>query len=250
MKKLFFFIVLSFGINLVNAQNFELTGQNMIRSKYVGPHDGVIFYNKPVNQGNVTLFHIKTGLFVDLWYSTGFNLDPQNWDDEIDYSIGWRGEILEFNLYMSLTYFDNHTIFDFPFNDVIHFYGKISVPKLEITNNSSISPFVSYSKFWIPDKNTPFNGGEIKSIGFDGNINFSKKINGGISPLFAWDSGTFGVEKGWLFKLGSNVDWQLNNHLTWNILEYNLYYIPLKTSSIRRGLPNQHVWGSGLVWKI
>lgn len=250
MKKILFFVILFvLGVNFVNAQSFELSGQNIIRSKYVGPHDGVIFYDKPVNQGSVTLCHTRTGLFFDLWYSTGFNLDPQDWDDEIDYTLGWVGKILEFNLYMSLSYFDNHGVFNMPFNDVIHFFGKINFPELKITDNSDISPFISYSKFWIPDKSTPFNGGEIKSIGFDGSINFSKKINGKISPLFAWDSGTFGVRKGWLFKLSPNINWKLNNHLTWNVMEYNLY-IPLKTSPIARDLPNQQVWGSGLVWKI
>lgn len=246
MKKLvafLFFVMVSCITVTVNAQDFSLNGQTMVRSKYVGP-DGLQFYGDPVSQSNITLNH-KSGLYFDLWYSTGFNSKLSNdWDDEIDYTLGWSGKISQFNLSSSLSYFDNFKNFNFSYNDVVKGNIHLGYPK-QIKPWLKVVPYVDYITFIIPNKNTPFNGGNLYSIGFDNEITITEKVK--ITPLvqYTWDDGALGVKAGHFLKLSSNLNWTISKHFVWNVAEVTFYSL-----SNKREMKNQFVIATGLSWNL
>ncbi len=248
MKKLFaFLMMITCTVLILNAQDsipsFSLNGQTIIRSKYVGP-DGLQFYGDPVSQSNVTLSH-KSGLFFDLWYSTGFNSKFSNdWDDEIDYTIGWSGKISKFTLNSSLSYFDNFKNFNFTYNDVVRGNIHLGYPK-QIKPWLKVMPYVDYITFVIPNKSTPFDGGNLYSIGFDNEVVFTEKVKVTPQIQFTWDDGAFGVKPGALLKLSSNLNWTLSKHFVWNVLEATFY-----SPSNKREMKNEFVLGTGLSWNL
>jgi hypothetical protein len=97
MKKFMIFLMLAMCLaNFALAQKFNLSAQTTVRSKYVGP-EGLSFYPNPVLQTGVTL-ELKSGLFFDVWDSVGFDGKwSKNWDDEVDYTVGWNGKIEQIN---------------------------------------------------------------------------------------------------------------------------------------------------------
>ncbi len=247
MKKLIsFFMMVTSIIVTLSAQDsttFTLNGQTIIRSKYVGP-DGLQFYGDPVSQSNITLNH-KSGFYFDLWYSTGFNSQFSNdWDDEIDYTIGWNGKISQFSLNSSLSYFDNFKNFSFTYNDVIKGNIHLGYPK-QINSWIKVTPYVDYSTFMIPNKNTPFVGGNFYSIGLDNEIIITDKIKA--TPLIqvTWDDGAFGVKAGHLLKLSSNLNWTISKHFVWNLIEATFY-----SPSNKREMKNELVLGTGISWNL
>jgi hypothetical protein len=238
-----FFVIVTCISVTVYAQNFSLDGQTIIRSKYVGP-DGLQFYENPVIQSNITLKH-KSGLFFDLWHSTGFNSDwSTDWDDEIDYTIGWKGKISPLSLNVLLSYFDNFKNWDFTYNDVIKGNINLGYPK-QIYHWLKISPFIDYTTFIIPNKSTPFGGGNLYSFGFDNEINITEKIK--VTPLikFIWDDGAFDVKAGSLIKLSSSLKLTLSEHITANVIEV-AYYSLFK----KREMKNEFVIGTGISWNL
>ncbi len=247
MKKLFVFLMIVTCFVTLKAQDsanvFNINGQNVIRSKYVGP-DGLQFYGDPVLQSSITLNH-KSGLFFDLWYSTGFNSKFSNdWDDEIDYTFGWNGKISQFMLSSSLSYFDNFKNFNFTYNDVVKGNIHLGYPK-QIKPWLKVVPYLDYSTFIIPNKNTPFVGGNLYSIGIDNEIIITEKIK--VTPLvqFTFDDGAFGAKSGTLLKLSSNLNWTLSKHFVWNVVEVTFY-----SPSNKREMKNEIVLGTGLSWNL
>ncbi|MFA6386670.1 MAG: hypothetical protein WCW04_02800 [Candidatus Paceibacterota bacterium] len=230
-------------LSTATAQDFNLSGQTMLHSKYIGP-DGLQFYGKPVLQSSVTLNH-KSGLFFDLWCSTGLNTQFSNdWDDEIDYTIGWSGKVSPFLLNASLSYFDNFKNFSFTYNDVVKSNVTLSYTK-EVNGKIKISPFLSWTKFMIPNKNTPFVGGNLYSIGCNNEIVITEKVK--VTPLvqLTFDDGAFDVKSGGLIKLSSNLNWTLSKHFVWNVVEAT-FYSPFK----QRGMRNEFILGTGLSYTL
>lgn len=244
MKKsvlLFSFSVLV--ICTVMAQDFNLSGQKVLRSKYVGP-DGLTFYDKPVIQGNITLDH-KSGFFVDLWISSGLNTNwSTDWDDEMDYTLGWSGKIKPIQISTSISYFDDINIWQFSYNDVIKSEVRIDLPK-KINKWLEVIYFVDYANYFIPDKKTPFNGGNIYSLGIDNEIIISEKIKITPSVQFSYDDGAFEVKPGCFIKMSSNLNLTLTKHFVWNIVEAT-FYGPLG----EREMKNQLILGTGLSWTL
>jgi hypothetical protein len=134
-----------------------------------------------------------------------------------------------------------------PYEDVIHLQAKINAPKLNVSRRFIISPYIHYSRYFIPDKKTSFGGGNITSLGLDSQLGISRIIlvpNASIS----WDDGVFSSQPRWVFKIQPVIEWELTNHLKWKI-EYTLF-CPFYFNFVTEKIPNQQVWGSGLVWKI
>jgi hypothetical protein len=227
------------------AEDFTVKGQTVVRSQYVGFDNGLVFYPDGVIQGNITLAH-KSGLFLDLCYSSGFNTDwSTNWDDELDYTLGWNGKVKNLDLTMSLTYFDNYSVGRMPYNDVIKSFFRLGFPTKKVNEYFSLTPFGSYTGYFIPDNNTPFEGGNVFALGFDSEVTLTSRLKIASSTSIGWDDGGFGVKTGSIFKHSSTVNVQVSKHFTWNILEASVY-VPLGN----RNMKNEVVWGTGLSWSF
>lgn len=228
------------------AQDFTVKGQTIVRSRYVGFDDGLLLYPKGVLQGNLTLAHKKSGLFAELWYSSGFNTDwSQSWDDELDYTVGWGGKVKNLDLILSLTYFDNHNIGTLPFNDVIKGFVRLGFSATKINECFSITPFGSYTGYFIPDNETPFEGGNIFALGVDSELTLAPWLKVASTTAISWNDGAFGVRPGTSFRHTSTLNIPLSKNWIWNALETS-FYVPLGN----RNMKNEVVLGTGLSWSL
>ncbi len=228
------------------AQDFTVKGQTVVRSQYVGFDDGLVFYPDAVMQGNITLAH-RSGLFLDLWYSSGFNTAwSTNWDDEIDYTLGWNGKINgDLDLSISATYFDNYGVGDLLYNDVVKGFVRIGLPTSKINESFSLTPFASWTGYFIPDDKTPFEGGNVFALGLDSELAIACWLKVASTTVIGWDDGCFGVKPGSIFRHTSTVNVQISEHVTWNALEATIY-VPLGNRNMR----NEVVLGTGLSWSF
>ncbi len=237
--------VSAFLTTLATAQNLTVKGQTVVRSQYVGFDNGLVYYPDGVIQGNITLMH-KSGIFLDLWYSSGFNTDwSTDWDDELDYALGWNGKVRNLDLTMSLTYFDNYSVGSLSYNDVVKGFVRLGLPTRKINECFSLTPFGSYTGYFIPDDKTPFEGGNVFALGLDSEVTLASWLKVASSTSIGWDDGCFGVKSGSIFRHSSMVNVQVSKHFTWNALEATVY-IPIGN----RNMKNEVVWGSGLSWSF
>jgi hypothetical protein len=202
-----------------------------------------MFYKYPVNQSFITLAHNKTGLYFELWGSTGLKNGKTSWDDEVDYTAGIKNTIYPLSFDISLSYFDNFDVFKGPKNDVVKGKINLSFP-LDTVGWFKSSTYVNSTMFIVPSKHTTFNGGSLYSVGFESNISYSK-INLVSLAQLTWDDGAFDVKNGFLFKFSTGLNYLISKHLTLNVFNVDAY-LPLG----KRGIPNQFVYSSGLSWNL
>lgn len=236
-------LVSAFLTKTVTAQDFTVKGQTVARSQYVGFDNGLVFYPDGVIQGNITLAH-KSGFFLDLWYSTGFNTDwSTDWDDELDYTLGWNGKVNNLDLTASITYFDDYSVGTMPYNDVVKGFVRLGLPTKKISEHVNLTPFGSYVGYIVPDNKTPFEGGNVYALGLDSEITLTSRLKIASSTSLGWDDGGFGIKPGYIFKHSSTVNVPVSKHFTWNVIEATIY-VPLGNRNMR----TEVVWGTGLSW--
>lgn len=84
------------------------------RSSYVSSITGLVFHDKPVVQTDLFVT-LPKGLYADVWWSVGTDDSDlsSNAADEIDYTVGWSGEVFSgLCLDLSVSYFDVVGLFD------------------------------------------------------------------------------------------------------------------------------------------
>ena len=230
------------GANTVIAQDFSFRAQSMVRSKYIGPDDGLLFYGDPVVHSNVTLTHNPTGLFLDVWHSTGFNTNLSgDWDDEVDVTLGLNKTFGKASFTFALAYYDDFDLGHGPVNDVVKAGVRIAYEPQKVTSWLTVTLFASYTGFFIPDSATTFDGGTVLALGVDTEVKLTERWSIASCSALAWDDGAFGVKPGLLFRHTSTLNLLLNKHVTWNLIEATAY-VPLGD----RNMPNHLVWGTGL----
>lgn len=240
MKRFSFLLAVLLSVQtFARTKDFSFSSNLFVRSKYVGP-SGLVFYPDPVTQGSFTIIH-KSGFFFDLWGSTGFNRDwSKDWDDEIDYTLGYNGELEYLNLSISVSYFDDFPVGRFAYNDVIMTNLRIDDRK-KINCFFYLTPFFKYNNYIIPDKKTPFKGGNLFSVGVDSDyiLLHRVKLNSSLQTLF--DDGAFGSKAGLLLKGASALELLLSKKASWNMISIEAY-VPIGN----RGFDHQFVFSSGL----
>lgn len=246
MKTLSILLLLLLNITSSFAQQFTISGQNIVRSGYAGFDDGALVFDGLVIQGNVT-FSSESGLFIDVWYSQDTENSQASWGDEVDYTIGWNGKLSEnISLSVSLSYFDNHLLGQVPFNDLIKSGFKVSWENISSSSRFELTPFVAYSNFFVPDKETTFDGGNVYSIGVDSQIHVNEKISLASSTSFVWNDGAFKTSPGPMFKHTSSLNYKKDEKITWHIIETS-FYVPFAG---RHSVEQQTVLGTGFSWKF
>jgi hypothetical protein len=242
MKK--FFLLFVFFVVIATGSIFAQSAKSVIRSKYVGP-DGLTFYDKPVIQTNLT-FRNSSGAYFEIWLSTGFNNEFVNgdYDDEIDYTLGWQSRISRLYLDVAVTYFDQIRLFYGPYNDVI--MGSISLEYPILVNLSHIAPYAKYTPYIVPDNKTEFSGGSLYSIGVKGNACLVKKVKLLPSLQLTYDNGAFGVSPGSFVSVSTLLNYEISKRATWNVIEF-VGYLPIGN---RPNMVNEFTFGTGFSYNF
>lgn len=239
------FVLLAGNLN-TQAAPYDLVvdGTAGMYSQYVNQDGGLRIYNDPVFQGNFTLTHQPTGVFLDLWYSTDTGADRYGaHGNELDYTIGWRGNVSkDMNLTASLSYQD--TLDDSARNSRDAIKGNL---RLEMASFSlwvfTVAPFANYATYIPTDTN--LDGGNIYSAGVNTELVLSPMFDIASSGSIGWDDGVYGVEPGGIFKYASSLNCTFSEQFTWNILKSTLY-IPIGN----RRMDVESVYGTGISFKF
>jgi hypothetical protein len=176
----------------------EINFSTKVLNRYIGD-TGVATYNHPVSQNDLTIIHVPTGFYLDIWQSisTSHSGRSTNYGNEIEYFLGWSGEIAGIGMDTGIGYFDLITLFAMPGGDVVQPYVELT-KKINVTDQHAITPYVR-AEYGIPAKG---NAKELKGLyvysGLKHGWQISKdfSINQKVSIIF--DDGAYGVDRAWV----------------------------------------------------
>jgi hypothetical protein len=202
---------------------FAVNGGIMVISRYVGFANGAVFYNRPVTYGYLNMTHKQSGFSLGVWASTGFNGSySNNWDDEIDISLGWSHQFEYGTLSLSQAYFDCFQVGTENANDVYYTNLQFSLPAKQVTSWLTVTPYVQY-EIYVTQSDSPTNGGNVLSVGLNSEIKFTDRLGLSSNTSIKHDDGGFGLNPGMLVKNVSTLQYRVNEHLTANIIEATIW---------------------------
>jgi len=184
--------------DVVDNKKIVATISSMVFSKCVDDA-GVVAHNKPVVQSDLTITHLRSGVYVDIWHSMSLTQGgiSNNYGNEIDYSIGWSGDFAGIGIDAGVTYIDVIDLFTMPVGDVIQPYVELS-RKFEVNDRNMITPFIK-TEYGTPAKG---NARELKGLhihsGLKHNWNVKKRLTVTQQFVLTFDDGAFGANRAWI----------------------------------------------------
>ncbi len=177
---------------------FEVNFSTKVLNQYVGD-TGVVAYNRPVSQNDLTITHIPSGIYLDIWQSISLNHVGRstNLGNEIEYFLGWSGDIAGIEMDAGVAYFDLITLFKMPEGDVIQPYIELN-KKFDVTERHTLTPYVR-AEYGIPAKG---NAKEFKGLyvysGLKHGWQVSKDVSVNQKAAIIFDDGAYGADRAWV----------------------------------------------------
>ena len=226
---------------------FSVSGNAMVRNRYVGFGNGPVLYSKAVIQSGLTINHNPTGLFYGIWASTGFNKAwSSGWDDEIDHTFGWSHSFGNYQFTVAEVYFDDFQVGEFAANDIWYTNVTLSRKAIDVTSWLSLSPYVQY-EYYETVSGTPFKGGNLFGVGVGTSLKIAAKLSLDSTSGIKYDDGIGGGKTGSVFfKNSSTLNWSVNKNWTVNVIEATVW-VPLSTGDSRS---TECVLGTGVSFKF
>lgn len=125
MKMKLFFTIL--WLSIQNSFSWawpEISIRSMFGTQFLDPGTGYVIYDKPVVQSDIEI-NLPLGFRVSVLNSKSLNGGwGETLGDEMDYTIGWQGQIVKnFDLDVSVTFLDELHLFQIGEDDI--FYSKL-----------------------------------------------------------------------------------------------------------------------------
>ncbi len=184
MTSLRAFILLAVSLISVPAAAQEVVHTTALRPVYMG-QQGSIFANQHVMQSDVWVGW-KNGIYTDLWVSTGFNT-KKDFDKEIDLTFGYTKSKKLFNYAVDGSYFVVKDI------DVLNLNAQIAS-----------KGFFLRTEGYAPRGKSGPGKGFIWSTGMTAEnlplLDRFERVRISIGHWVKHDSGTFGMDPGWLYQ--------------------------------------------------
>lgn len=177
---------------------FEINLSTKVLNQYVGD-TGVVVYNRPVSQNDLTITHIPSGIYLDIWQSISLNHSGRstNFGNEIDYTLGWSGDIAGIGIDTGVAYLDLITLFKMTEGDVVQPYIELN-KKLDIAERHTLTPYVRV-EYGIPAKG---NAKEFKGLyvytGLKHGCQVSKNISISQKAAIIYDDGAYAADRAWV----------------------------------------------------
>lgn len=189
--------------------------------QYLSAYSGLIWFDGPVIQSSVTVTH-RSGLYANLWVSTGTDGKwSADWDDEIDWTLGWAGPIgfagLEADI--SASYWDCFQLGS-PMNDYWATTLKLSRP---FEGKSwSLTPSVVAQFAWATEDELvyadgttgPAEGGSVWGINLDASVGLCRFAALTASTGVFWDGGSYSFADATIWESAVSLEWKLTERLT------------------------------------
>ncbi|KPJ55272.1 hypothetical protein AMJ47_00100 [Parcubacteria bacterium DG_72] len=199
------------------TQDISLTLSSKIWSKYLNEGGGNILHDKPVIQSDIFV-SFPRGFYFSVWHSAGLDGTGLSSDagDEIDYIVGWNGEVKGLNLDFGILYFDLVDLFRSPQGDIIQPYLELS-KDFNVFGNQKLAPYVWFG-FPYSAKGDEFGHGFYTRLGvkhvwqIGPKFIFSQKAN-----LF-FDDGACGFDSGLFGEYRCSLSWQISKSTTIDLI--------------------------------
>lgn len=178
-----------------------------IWSKYLFIN-GAIFYDEPVAQTDL-LVGLPKGFYFDLWWSVGLddtNLSS-NFGDEVDYTLGWAGNIGNFDVNLGVSYFDLFKLLDTGGDgDVLQPYIELG-RTLKLGEKHELTPSLAF-QWHQPFKSSMSSGGYlIGGVRDQFQLNPRVSINSEVGLVY--DTGAYNYDNGLVGFASLEASWQL-----------------------------------------
>jgi hypothetical protein len=213
--------------------------KSLAASKYLAFGSGGMLDKDPALQ-TLLLVTYPNGFNFSLWNSTNFKKWNSTLGSEVDYSVGWSGEIgggLSANI--GVIYFDEPDVFTLGAGDIVY-------PQVTISRKFGESRVSIGVENYTVMPHSGFKGGNLYSIGASRNASLTENLSVGNSLTLVYDDGGFGYDNGLLLRGSLTLDWKLSDRMTLILPQIN-YYVPLTTHD-NRG--NDAVFFGGLAHRF
>lgn len=196
---------------------FEINFSTKVLNKYVGD-TGFVAYNHPVSQNDLTITHVPSGIYLDIWQSISLSHSGRstNYGNEIEYFLGWAGDIAGIGVDTGVAYFDLITLFNMPEGDVIQPYIELN-KKFDVAGRHTLTPYVR-AEYGIPAKG---NANEFKGLyvytGLKHGWQISKNVSVSQKAAIIFDDGAYGADRAWVGAYEISPSYRITEWLSFDL---------------------------------
>jgi len=188
-------------------KDFSANAEVSVLNKYV-TISGSTCEPDAVVQPSLTISH-SSGLYANIWNSTGF----EGYEgDEIDYYLGWAGDVVGFNADISVGYYDLRDLFSGRSGNFWTVIGRLG-KTFNIENFLSVEPFVRIEGD-IAERDTDLGGGVL----YTGGMRIEKLLRPFLSmwcePRVTYTEGVYSSEPTTTGQYEMGIDWNCWRALT------------------------------------
>lgn len=228
-------LVLLFAFCARGATNITVNVSSRALSSYVFAETGERLHRDPVLQSEIAI-DFPLGFYASIWHSTGFDTHfSEDGGDELDYYVGWAGELIGLELDAGASYFDAVDLFRAS-GDTVYLYAEVG------KTCGPVKPFLR-GNFYLQPPGSDLEGGMTVAGGleFEPTLPYERLS----VPLRGWiahDDGTFGGGPGLISRVEAEATWELGEQ--WSLfLPTASVNIPLTVNDSRR---TEWVFGGGI----
>lgn len=246
MHKCFWVLLLVFSFIYRPSESLGQSLSIQVKDKYL-LGKGIVAHNKSVIQTDLYI-PLDKGLYLDFWWSSGFNkkLDG-GFDDEIDETIGWSGEVKNLDVDLGIAHFNLFRI-DRLDGDVVQPYFEIG-KNFKVNDRHALTPYFR-TEIYFP-------------VGWKGvDAKRGAHIFGGIKHYWqalerltisqklaaVYDTGTFvNFDHGFLGDYSVGLGWKITDKITIDLPTFRAVF-PL--TDLKDGRKPNTVFGGGITFKF
>jgi hypothetical protein len=221
----------------------SVTASFSVASQYLAFGSGIQLSSHPVMQGGLFFSH-RSGAYVSLWGSAGFDGDYGRRDgqldfgDELDLGIGWAGTLRGLSVNLSTTYFNE------PLPDIL---GAFDIVYTHLRIGKTLGSKVTLTGVWqnySPLHGSPYGGGNLIGLELSRPFQLTRSLTLPVMAGIVHDDGGIDAGKGILLRGSAVLSWKISKALTAE--SGYRYYIP--TMSDFRSTDG--VWWTGMSWSF
>jgi hypothetical protein len=176
------------------------------RSQYVFSN-GALAYDKFVAQPNLFV-KLQNGFTMDVWSSIPVDTSDigDNFGTELDFTVGWSGEVYGFNLNLNANYYDMYRVFRADESDMW-------VPTFETSYDFALTPEITVSPYFKLEVNFTTNGATVGETFERLGTRVSWKMNDLVTlagdTYALYDPGILGGDVAWIGSAEASVLWDV-----------------------------------------
>jgi hypothetical protein len=164
-------------------------------TKYLGAWSGQVYDDRPSLQGDIGAA-FANGIYLDVWFAKQVGPVHGVPGNEMDFIVGWAGEVLALSIDTALAYYELEPNFDGRKDNA--WAPAIKVSKTCGEDALSIAPFVRMEVV-IPDSGSSYGDGMFLTGGVEAKLALLEPLSLATASYFTFDSGAYGCDQNVIF---------------------------------------------------